>query len=499
MNQEPVTPGACRVLWLLFLLAGVSVVVLSHLVTPLDPAVKTLSLLNRASTGGAWSGLKPWRVVDIALVATLMLWIACHTVLWRTGRGPSCRMDTRTFLFASLVGAGLWLAQLIAVPWTSGDIFLYLAHSSTWAEFGDNPYVVAPAANPANPFWQLATWRTQAAQYGPLGILIGAGLLKASSGPWGSLVLSRLFGIGCLAGAFLCAGGIARDLRLRIGRGTWLLLATSPLLLAEVGAAAHNETWVVLPLLASIWAGLRGRWGLALALLAASVAVKYSTLVLLPIFAFGLWRSPPRGALRWLELATGCLVIALGAVLLSRLFGGVEVIAEGFSRAARLRTKSIVWMLCYGAEALGFSAGPIVTTSRVVVVVLVLVLGWRVKRPAVAPKAILATYLLFLIFGVAWFQPWYVVVLLPVCPLVAARGARDVAVLFAASSMLGVYGVYFLVRSWSPPAQIAMTLITFVPVLLALRKQGRTIVVNWEERPGPPPPSARHIDRNGGL
>ena len=52
-------------------------------------------------------------------------------------------------------------------------------------------------------------------------------------------------------------------------------------------------------------------------------------------------------------------------------------------------------------------------------------------------------------FSISWFQPWYLIPLLPLCCL-ARSATADIIVGFSASAVLGLYGVYFVTYSFSP-------------------------------------------------
>jgi hypothetical protein len=111
--------------------------------------------------------------------------------------------------------------------------------------------------------------------------------------------------------------------------------------------------------------------------------------------------------------------------------------------------------------------------SRAATLLAALALALRLKRREALPQILLATYLVFLLIGTAWFQPWYLIPLLPLSCIARNAASRGIIVGFSASAVLGLYGVYFVTYSFSPANQLLMTAVTFVPVLVMLGRHWR--------------------------
>jgi hypothetical protein len=366
----------------------------------------------------------------------------------------------------------MWIATLLAVPFTSADAFLYLAHASTWIDFGNNPYLVAPVGNPANPFLGLTPWPTDAAQYGPLGLVLSGWLYRPALGAWGNLTVFRIVAIAAVGLAFWLARGATRELGRSADAPRGWLLAASPLLLIEAGIGAHNDAWIAPLVLGVVYLLLRGRFGMAIVVFAASVWIKYTTLVLAPAIAVFIWRHADRRQ-RWIGVGIGVLVAAVSSIALLAPFGGLEPPLRGLSAASERATRSMVWVAGTALEAAGGKGSVVTGLSRAATLLAALALALRLKRREDLPQILLATYLVFLLIGTAWFQPWYLIPLLPLSCIARNAASRGIIVGFSASAVLGLYGVYFVTYSFSPANQLLMTAVTFVPVLVMLGRHWR--------------------------
>ena len=366
----------------------------------------------------------------------------------------------------------LWLVMLLAVPFTSTDVFLYLAHASTWLDFGNNPFVVAPVGNPGNPFLALTTWPTDAAQYGPLGVVLSGLLYRPTLGAWGNLTVFRIAAIAAVGIAFWVARKTAREVGHSADPALGLLAAATPLLLIEAGIAAHNDAWIAPLMLGFVYLLLRGRLAMAIVVFAASVWIKYTTLVLAPAIAVFVWRHADRRD-RWLGIGVGVLVAAVSSLALVAPFGGLETTLRGLSAASERATRSIVWVVYTALEAAGGQGSVVVGLSRAATGVAAVALALRLKRREDLPQIVIATYVVFLVVGTSWFQPWYLIPLLPLSCVARSAAARGIIVGFSASAVLGLYGVYFVTYSFSPANQLLMTAVTFAPVLVMLGRHWR--------------------------
>jgi hypothetical protein len=445
----------------LFLLAC-AVVVVSHLASPVDRGARELAVVD--SAGHAHWGL--------LCAGILIAWSGLHLFLWRRHDPEGAAAGShrsRPWLVAAM-----WLAMLLAVPFTSADVFLYLAHASTWLDFGDSPFLVAPAGNPANPFLGLTTWPGDTAIYGPLGLAVSSWLYRPALGAWGNLTIFRIAAIASLVVAFWVARKSARELGWKTPLSLGLLAAASPLLLIEAGVAAHNDAWIAPLICGFVYLLLRGRLGAAIVVFAASVWIKYTTLVLAPAVAVFLWRHGGKRE-RWLGIGIGALVAVVTSGALLAQFGGVEIAIRGLSSASARATRSLVWLAYAALEGISGKGEWVVGISRAATGVAAVGLALGLKRREDLPRVVIATYVVFMLIGTAWFQPWYLIPLLPLSCVARSAAVRAILATFSASALVGLYGVYFVTYSFSPANQLVMTAITFAPVLLMIGRHWREL------------------------
>jgi hypothetical protein len=457
MTQRPARSAP---FWIALVLTTSAIALLSHRIRGIDGIVRKLGLADFAAGRSD--------LLDSLCIALLVVWAGCHGLLWRTTRER--QEDAPGSVGLALAAAlACWTLTLVAVPFTSGDLFVYLAHAYTWIDGDANPYLFSPMQIPGNPYPSvMAAWSDRTVPYGPVAILGGAAIRSIGTGLWGELLASRALALGCVALSVLCARRIAAATGQGAGREEMLVLACSPLLLVEAGVAAHNDVWTSMLLLASVAAALRNRWGLTILLFAASLGIKFVTLVYAPAFAVCFWRSPPSGSRSWLRFALGSVLAALAGWGLVAWFGGPRLVLSVVGWAGGFSTKSPVWLASLGVQSLGGNADSVLWVSRVATVAVVGWISLGLRQTRDLPDVLIRTTFAYLFLGAAWFQPWYLLPLLLLAPTARERGTRALIVVFAGSALVGVYGVFFWMRSWSVGAQLAMTLVAFGPPSLML-------------------------------
>jgi hypothetical protein len=184
---------------------------------------------------------------------------------------------------------------------TTLDPYDYITRGRIAGIHGGNPYLYPPEAYPHDPFVEYASWKHVTSAYGPMWESLSA-LFSQWTGHhlWPNMLVYK--GL-MLSSYLLCVLLIARILRRvapeRALAGT-LLFAWNPLILLESIANGHNDTLMVVFLLAALgvlaWTSSNGGdalplrakelvgGGIALLLLAASILIKFVPVLLLPLF-----------------------------------------------------------------------------------------------------------------------------------------------------------------------------------------------------------------------
>jgi hypothetical protein len=201
-----------------------------------------------------------------------------------------------------LLGGLVFAAILIfSYPQTAIDLFVYAIRTRGWVRYGFSPFSTPPELLPAyDPWLSLAgEWSDAASPYGPIWEWLSLGTYQLAGGSF----LGHLFAIKILS--VLAYLGCARLMYqiLRLFKPEWAAAGTAffalnPLVLLEGVQNAHNDILMVLFFLLAIWAyvqliqGAQGRHGLFAVIFvgafAASILVKFMTLLVLPFFMLAL-------------------------------------------------------------------------------------------------------------------------------------------------------------------------------------------------------------------
>ncbi|MGB9724318.1 MAG: hypothetical protein ACP5OO_08860 [Chloroflexia bacterium] len=319
-----------------------------------------------------------------------------------------CRgQDERRLWAVVLLGALLFaLANVFVAPITSLDLYDYIARGRITAFYGGNPYVHTPEKYPGDPMVDYVSWRSATSAYGPLWEALSALLVRlAGNSLWSNMLAQKALALlSYLLSLFFLADTLRRTAPQRALAGT-LLFAWNPLVLMEGLGNGHNDMLMAAFLLGAFWmlgqvrlsspAGPTTRLlygAVALVFLAASILVKFITVLFLPFFLLALLSGERRGN-RWL---IDSLVLLLPAVLLVAehyaLFWKWPELAGTFTRRVDMFRMTVASV---GREALlpYLSEGTINDLVRGVflglfILAYLLLLGravWSLGRPAPKP------------------------------------------------------------------------------------------------------------------
>ena len=435
--------------------------------------------------------------------------------LQRTGPRSNHTFALRLIWLTTIVSGCIYLFTPVSL---SDDVYGYASYGRLLSVHHANPYVVAPSAFPQDPTYPLIHWKDAFAPYGPVWIVLSAGV-GLISGPdrLGYLVAFRL----CAFAAHLLNIWLVTATLRTMGRpahtvtlGT-LLYAWNPLVLLESSAGGHNDvfmlTFILLGLLFSVRAEHSGatRQRDAVPALVAFTLAALVKLTAIPIIVFFIlklfwntydttastsgtgkrdWAGRWRAALSIALFAiTICVSIALVGYAPFWLGHSLREIVGSFSSqpTAHYQFNSIlaamsVWS---SAHALPVFLAPFNSRSAwnaITTIVIALTMGigamWLQRLPTtrtvvLAALACLATFLLV----TPWFLSWYVTGLvglaavgLPEAHNHPGRALFVLALTFSASAFLSYYYVSI---AWILPhyvtSYVVVCLATFGIPLLA--------------------------------
>jgi alpha-1,6-mannosyltransferase len=384
-----------------------------------------------ATAGGSpgWL-LGPLRVFGTGMsgpVLYALLWVALVlyvVVVWRAGE-----LSRRTVAWAV---AGLHVLFLLAPPLLSQDVFSYISYARLGAEHGLGPYTHSPVDIPGDPVFGFAGSKDAVSVYGPLFTLPSylLGPLGVAGAYWVLKVVAALASLGVVALVWRTAERLGRD-----PRAPALLVGLSPLVLAHVVSAAHNEALVLLLTMAGVYAFVAGRPAAAGAWSTAAAGIKASAALVVPYL---LLASRPR---MWRAVA-GAVGAAVGLVVLGLIGFGTDVF-QSFSLLSSNQGRSSKLSLPFKvAELLGVDRDPVRALFAVAFLAVAAWTLWRTWRGA-DPIRMAGWATLAILLCSAWLVPWYLLWLLPLAALAADRRLTAATIVLSGWVLaIGVPGIY---------------------------------------------------------
>lgn len=368
----------------------------------------------------------------------------------------------------------LWL-----YPITAADIFNYALYG-LMQHAGANPLVVPPRGVIGSPLLDYSAWPDHPSPYGPLwqglawlvtavsgdrllpGILLFKGLLAACHllNTWLVARIAATFGEphpGTAAPRGYLRPGVAA-----------LLYGWNPLLLYETVGNGHNDIVMLTALLLALLALTGRRDAFAPPLVVVAALAKWIGALWLPIVALG-WLPGAWRARRWRAIGASGLGMAVLVIVCLGPFWADGAALDGVRRQADLYTTSFGGLIMLEVPRHSIPILPqelldLVKQGALAIVALTILLAR--PRDGGAREVARATFdvtLAYLLVGALWFQPWYLVPLVGLAPLVdPAR--RALAAIYALGAT-GSYIVYFYVwpaLEWNPDPLVIQRWATFV-------------------------------------
>jgi len=366
----------------------------------------------------------------------------------RSGRALGAIVSAGTL---SAVAVLLWL-----YPITAADIFNYALYGLV-QHAGANPLVTPPRAIIGPPLLDYSAWPDHPSPYGPLWQGL-AWLVTAISGERllpGILLFKGLLAACHLLNTWLVARIAAAGGGLRPGVAA-LLYGWNPLLLYETVGNGHNDIVMLTALLLALLALTGRRDALAPPLVVVAALAKWVGALWLPVFALG-WLPGAWRARRWRAIGASGLGMALLVIVCLGPFWADGAALDGVRRQADLYTTSFGGLIMLEVPRRSIPILPqellaLVKQGALALVVLtMLVARPRDESAREVARATFDVTLAYLLVGALWFQPWYLVPLVGLAPLVGPA-RRALAAIYALGAT-GSYIVYFYLwpaLDWTP-------------------------------------------------
>lgn len=318
------------------------------------------------------------------------------------------------------VAVAVQLVPLAAPLLLSTDAWTYWDYGRIAAVHDANPYAATPSDFPDDPAYRFVgtAWRDESSVYGPGFTLASEPLaLAAGSSADAAAWIYKGLGAAAVLGATALAAFLSRRRAFAVALVGW-----NPLVAVHFGGGGHNDSWMVLLVLAALALGATGRRQLAGAAWAAAAAVKWIPLILLPLRVVEAARARRR---------VGHLGFAVTAVVLV----GAAVWRYGwewlgaFGPLARNANNETSFAIPYRIEQLPGIPHP--AGIVVCAVAFAVGYGWLVREAARGrPRLGLATG--FLLLATPWLIAWYVIWALPLAAAEDDPAAQWLAVALSA-------------------------------------------------------------------
>ena len=311
----------------------------------------------------------------------------------------------------------LHLIFMLAPPLLTTDVFGYLGFGRVGAVHGLNPYEIGPGLVPGDPTAPFEIWHDLPSPYGPLFVALtyATAPLGLAAGLWTFKVAAAAASLGCVALVWATAKRLGRD-----PLSAALFVGLNPLVLVHVVGGAHNDVFMVLPLLAGVYLAVAGRERLGAAAIVCAAAVKTTAAIALPFLVIA---SDER---RRLLAAIVGAAVAVGIVVLAVIGTDVTDFPAALGKQDDLVSEHSVPYYLGSALGLGGATEGVKLAASLALAVALVLLAVRVWRGmdwiAAAGWATLA-----LLLTTVWLMPWYVLWLLPLAALAGGAWLRGAA------------------------------------------------------------------------
>jgi hypothetical protein len=334
------------------------------------------------------------------------------------------RLDRTTLALIFGFAALFSLLLIYMYPATAIDIFHYYAAARVLWVYHQNPMAVPVGAHP---FIIGISFEDRASPYGPLWQLLTGPTTVLAGNHW----TMGLLGLKLVAAAGFLGSGwivylIARHLSPERALTAAFLFCWNPFILFRVVGNGHNDIWMVLFILLSIYCAIRGHWIWILPALAASVLVKYTSLLIGPPLALYVIEVA-RSRRDWrpvLETAVGGVAALLMAIAVTLPFWNEAAFLRSAALAMEAITSTPLLLAAWlsGRVAAGSELADATQITRVLFAVLYVLLLATI-RPRPERLLAVSTLALFAYLAVAtvWFRPWYCLWFIPLAALLPGR------------------------------------------------------------------------------
>lgn len=349
----------------------------------------------------------------IILIGTALIIVFCFQLLIR-----------HTPPFAVVLGGVVVAGAFFAVvpPQESMDMYAYGYFGHLITAYSHNPYTVSPDACSQDPYLRLArTPRPIQSPYGPGWTAISTAILSITGDHTGAtIIIFRAIAICALLGSIML-------LRQLLGTGLQTmkaitLFAWNPLVLFEVINNGHNDIVLVFLLLCAIFLYRQKKYFWIVPVLAAAFLVKFVAILAAPLFLIAFLRDTTLQKRDWQMLAiSSAASVAISVATFLPFWRGFGTFHYLIFLAQYIGLP-LLHPLTFGMSLLRFAGVPeravptmLLLVGRTLFGIIALWAALRLWKNGSnwLPASFGVLLAGFLGFGLTYFEPWYLLWLLP--------------------------------------------------------------------------------------
>jgi hypothetical protein len=339
--------------------------------------------------------------------------------------------------------AAAQLCAFLALALTSSDVFFYLCVGALKLS-GAGPDAVPTSVLHGSALLDLISrevWVDEPSPYGPLFHAIAAGAAwigeRTGSPLWGSFWALKAVMFAAAATALAIAARHLASRRPAVSAEIFVPLALGPLVAWEISGQGHNDGLLFLVSMVFWVAAASSRHALAVVALAAGVVIKCTLAPLLALYLVLIARTSWRRAL---ALGLLSLLVVSAAVACDWASFSPRAVLPLLGGNATRHAHSLADLLCLLFDSLGMPAASALAYRLVSIFSLLLwvaLFAWTAVQ-ARTVQDLARGYLLVMMaiyLTTPWFQPWYVIWVLPCLIVEADERWRRFIALFAVISV----------------------------------------------------------------
>lgn len=341
------------------------------------------------------------------------------------------------------------LTLAVIAPLGSGDIYYYIFHERVLVKYQTSPYSADLSHFATDSFYdKVASWgQKYGTTYGPLWLILsGPASLLAGQSEFLNLLTFRLlailFNLGVIWLIYMILSLVKPQFRL-IGT---LLYAWNPLVLFEVANNGHNEIMIIFFILLALYFYLNNKKIWVLPCVIAAGLIKYYAIFLAPLFLYYLWRSEQSWKSKVnILLKNFAVSLLLVLVFFMPFWAGWKIFQGALTQANLFMLPSFFPLNILYKFINNFSLDSLNIIKAIgltlLIIVYVIVLWKREPGEENIVKKIFWLYFTFIFFASIYFQPWYLIGLIPWLILIPEKKYQILNLAFTSFGLL-IYSFY---------------------------------------------------------